>query len=201
MIKSIFSRGTLIGCLIIFLIVLVVLLIINLLIWQAKRRARKKELRQLADDRQREEVLNSVIVNKHGWDNPVASEFTPYDVDYSQSAKAPISNMQGQGQGRRMVKLTEHNKLSQRSYMMSLDKIIRIGSSMEGNSIVTADINPHQCEIYAYQDTVCIRSLGNGRPTILERKRKKFQVGEEGVAVQTGDKIVVEDIFFEVTIM
>lgn len=164
----------------------------------AKKRAKRKELRQLAEDRQREEALDSVLVNPHGDGSPAVSESIPYEVDYAQGSRR--TNAQGAA-GQIMVQLTEHNELSRRRHMMSLEKNIRIGSSVEGNSIVVAGVSPCQCELFQYRGNVCIRDVGQQQMTVLQRKRQKVYVGQKSIQVQTGDKIILGDIEIDVMIL
>lgn len=182
----------------IFLAAVSVPLLLRFLIRLLKRNSREKELRQKAQDRQREETLDLVLLNPQ--QGQAAAGSVPYEVDYAGNDKGMDLS------GRRtadqiMVQLTEHNELSRRKHMMSLEKNIRIGSGGEGNSIVAAGAGPCQCELFQYQSDVYVRDVGERRMTVLQRKKQKVYVEQNGIQLRTGDRIILGNVFFDVTII
>jgi hypothetical protein len=85
--------------------------------------------------------------------------------------------------------------------MMSLEKNIRIGSGGEGNSIVAAGAGPCRCELFRYQSEAYVRDVGERRMTVLQRKKQKVYVEQNEIQLRTGDRIILGNVFFDVTII
>ncbi len=182
----------------IFLAAVSVPLLLRFLIRLLKRNSREKELRQKAQDRQREETLDLVLLNPQ--QGQAAAGSVPYEVDYAGNDKGmDVSGRRTSDQI--MVQLTEHNELSRRKHMMSLEKNIRIGSDGEGNSIVVGGVGSCQCELFRYRSDAYIRDVGAQRMTILQRKKQKVYVERNGIQLRTGDRVILGNVFFDITII
>lgn len=185
------------------LIITAAVILFLLIIYFAKKLYRKhayqKELKQQAQDRQREEKLDAILRNPQNNGAQVVSESVPYEVDYSQE-KRQAGDTTG-GQEIRMLQLTEHNALSKRKHMLSLEKTINIGSGTEGNAIVVPNVCPRQCEIFQYKGGVYLRETGEEQLTVLQRKEKKVYAERKGIRLQTGDRIILDKVSFDITIL
>ena len=164
-----------------------------------RKSVRQKELRQQAQDRQREEKLDAILRNPQADAAQAASGSVPYEVDYSQEKKQAGNT--AEGQEIRMLQLTENNVLSRRKHMLSLEKPIHIGSGAEGNAIVVPDVCPCQCEIFQYKGGVYLKETGEKQLTVLQRKKKKVYAERKGIRLQTGDRIIFDKISFDITIL
>lgn len=179
--------------------VIFLFLLVHLMKRLYRKRARQKELRQLAQDRQREEKLDAILRNPQADEREAASGSVPYDVDYSQEKRQGGNSVDGKEC--RMLQLTEHNALSKRMHMLSLEKPVRIGSGAEGNALVVPDVCPCQCEIFQYQGGVYLKETGERQMTVLQRKKKKVYAERKGIRLQTGDRIILDKVSFDITIL
>jgi hypothetical protein len=102
-----------------------------------------------------------------------------------------------------MVQLVENTEFSSRKFIFNLSGIIRIGSGLIDNDIVVANggIEEHQCEIFLAQKKVYVRNMGHYARTIVKRKKRKIIVDNRGIRIVTGDKIILADIVYEVTVI
>lgn len=165
-----------------------------------KKRAKKKQLRQLAEDRKRDEMLDVVLLNAQKGNAQAVAESIPYEVDYMKGGKES-TDFSGKKNNQVMIHLVEHNELSQRKHIISPGKGICIGSSAEGNVIVISEISAHQCEIFKYKGKIYLRDIGEKHITVLKRKKKMVYAEENGIRLQTGDKIILGKIYFDVAII
>lgn len=170
-------------------------------------RARKKELRQAAEDRARDENLNSYILNSHSTvDNREA--FVPYEVDYSRAAQeASASNMGTRISGKLdgnavMVQLIEHTGLSTRKFVLNASRGISIGTE-EGNDItfISDDRQSYKCSIFCVQKKVFVRNEMLGTRILLRRKKQQAIVDEKGIGLKNGDCIVAGTVSYVITIV
>lgn len=175
---------------------LVIIVLFIMLIIHVKQRHKKQNLLELAENRRREEALDAVISNGR---NPKDDRFfgsVPYEVDYSQTA-----GKSGKAVSKMMVQLVEHNELSIRKHMLSLDKPIRIGSKESLNTVICSSADDMQCELFAYKGGVFLRNLGENNRTVLRRKKKNVFAEENGLRVQNQDQIVIGNTYFDITIL
>ena len=170
-------------------------------------RARKKELRQAAEDRVRDENLNSYILNSHSTvDNREA--FVPYEVDYSRAAQeASASNMGTKISGKLdgnavMVQLIEHTGLSTRKFVLNASRGISIGTE-EGNDItfISDDRQSYKCSVFCVQKKVFVRNEMLGTRILLRRKKQQAIVDEKGIGLKNGDCIVAGTVSYVITIV
>lgn len=179
--------------------VILLFLLIHLIIRLCRMYTQRKELTQQAQDRRREEKLDAILRNPQANDIQTASESVPYEVDYSQE-KEQAGEMAG-GKGVKMLQLTEHNALSKRKHMFSLEKPVCIGSGTQGNTIVVPDVCSSQCEIFQYKSGIYLKETGEKQMTVLQRKNKKVYAERKGIRLQTGDQLVLGKVFFDITIL
>lgn len=179
--------------------VILLFLLISLMKRLYQKRTRLKELRQQAQDRQREEKLDAILRNPQADAAQGISGSVPYEVDYSQEKKQ--TGLAAGGKETRMLQMTEHNVLSSRKHMLSLEKPIHIGSGVEGNMIVVPDVSPCQCEIFQYKGGVYLKETGEKQMIVLQRKKKKVYAERKGIRLQTGDRIILDKVSFDVTIL
>lgn len=176
--------------------ILAAIVLLSFLIVHMKKRQRKRELLELAENRRREEALDAVISNGTSTREDKYFESVPYEVDYSKSAAKAEKTVP-----KVMVQLIEHNELSIRKHMLSLDKSIRIGSSENDNTIVLQAADSMQCELFAYKDGVFLRNLGKKNRTVLKRGKKNVFAEENGMKLQNQDQIIIGNTYFDITIL
>ncbi len=174
--------------------------------WMAKRE-KKKEIAQAVADRQRDESLNSVILNQHVSQNGNREVYTPYDVDYGKGAGArPQSAVQNIGSNPamagRMVQLEEKSELSTRKFVLNASKGIKIGSSMTDNdvSVQAKGVEPSHCEIFEIQGHVFVKNTAMTSRTLLRRRKNQAIVDNNGIELMTGDTIFVGSVGYTVTL-
>lgn len=168
------------------------------------RRGERKELKRAADDRIRDEKLNSIILNSYDSNRMKNTASKPYDVNYGYAGEGSRSIPHNtQNKPMPMLQLIESTDLSSRKFVLSLSYVIRIGSGLNNNDIVVAssDIAEHQCEIFSAQDKVYIRNTGDEVRTIVRRGKKQTIADNKGIRILTGDKIILGNISYEVTII
>ena len=171
-----------------------------------KRNRTRKELQQFAEDRIRDEKLNSVILNDCNFDAKKKLASKPYDVDYG-NASSQTKSSQGIKKGNKytnhmiMVQLVGNTELSSRKFVLNPMNIIRIGSGFENNDIVVANgnISEVQCEIFCMGEKICIRNKGDIVRTIVKRKREKTIVNDKGLCLMSGDCIILGNITYDIT--
>ncbi len=168
-----------------------------------RRGVKNKDFRRAAEDKLRDENLNSVILNSHAGGG-LKEVHTPYDVDYSKpSGNVRTDGGPDGGAGRHMmVQLVERTELSTRKFMLNPAKGIKIGSDLQGNDItvMAEGVSPRQCEIFSAGDKVYVRSLGGENRTIIRRKKERAIVGQNGVRLLTNDIIILGKASYEITI-
>lgn len=166
----------------------------------------KKELQRLVADKMRDEKLNSIILNNYESDENKKQVSVPYDVDYgnaSQSFKGEKKHKDEAKEHGLMVQLIENTELSSRKFVLNPENVIRIGSGLENNDIVVAsgDISYIQCEIFKAGEKIYVRNKGNQVRTVIKRKRQKAIVDNRGIGLMSGDRIILGNITYDITII
>lgn len=170
------------------------------------KRSEKKELKRVAMDHLRDEKLNRIILNEHDTDTATRNASKPYDVNYengSQGTYGQASSLNLSNMHTMMIQLVENTELSSRKFVLDPAKGISIGSGLNNNDIVIAnsDIEEHQCRIFEAQHKIYIKNTGHKVRTIVKRKREQTIVDDKGIRIVTGDKIVLGNISYEITII
>lgn len=185
--------------------VILLLVLIILLRKVIRKKQKNKEFRQAAEDKIRDENLNNVILNSHAGTKNLREVHVPYDVDYSNSRGDNNKNHTDNSKRKDshiMLQLVEKTELSTRKFMLNPAKKIYIGSDLQNNDIAVLgeNISPHQCEIFSVKDKIYIRNLSSENQTILRRKKEQAIVDEKGLRLLSGDKIILGNVTYEITI-
>jgi len=182
------------------IIIVAIVLLLSISIALLKKRVKKKQLRQLAEDRKRDEMLDVVLLNSQTGSVQTTVESIPYEVDYMKGGRESKSCNNKKG-SQVMLQMVEHSELSQRKHIISPDKGICIGSSAEGNAIVISELCAHQCEIFKYDGKIYLRDIGEKHITVLKRKKKMVYAEGNGIRLHTGDRIILGKTYFDVAII
>ena len=166
-----------------------------------RRNKRKKMLREIAEDKIREDTLDGIIQNSYQGKSHMRTASVPYEVDYSQVSQNAKSRAVADAGVHVTIQLIEYNELSVRKHMFNLDKSIRLGSALKGNTITVSGIEPYQCEIFEYQENVYIRDIAVLERTKIKRKRKSAYVDRNGTKLRAGDNILIGEIYIELKII
>ena len=172
-----------------------------LILYFLRRNKRKKKLREIAEDKIREDTLDGIIQNTYQGKSHMRTTSVPYEVDYSQISQNAKGSAAADASAHLTIQLVEYNELSVRKHMLNLDKSIRIGSALKGNTITVSGIEPYQCEIFEYQENVYIRDIAVHGRTKIKRKRKSAYVDRNGTKLRDGDNILIGEIYIELKII
>lgn len=186
-------------------ILIVVFLIICFFKQMIKKSQKRKEIKRAAEDRVRDENLNSIILNNHGNAKDNREIYKPYDVDYSNGEQGNVNkNSSGSVMDSQqiMIQLIEKTELSTRKFLLNPAKKIKIGSDLQNNdiSVLAEGISPHQCEIFAVGNKVYIRNTGDKYKTIIRRKKEQAFVDDKGIRLLSNDIIILGKVTYDVTI-
>ncbi len=186
-------------------ILIVVFLIICFFKQMIKKSQKRKEIKRAAEDRVRDENLNSIILNNHGNAKDNREIYKPYDVDYSNGEQGNVNkNRSGSVMDSQqiMIQLIEKTELSTRKFLLNPAKKIKIGSDLQNNdiSVLAEGISPHQCEIFAVGNKVYIRNTGDKYKTIIRRKKEQAFVDDKGIRLLSNDIIILGKVTYDVTI-
>lgn len=179
---------------------IVAVIVLTLLIRLIKKARKKKELRIIAEDKMREDMLDGMIQNSYAGKNSIKNISVPYEVDYSQ-ANQKSNRLAPENRSCFALQLIEHNQLSMRKHMVNLEKSVRIGSMTENNTIIVPEAAPCQCEVFQYKDGVYIRNVSSFKSTQVKRGKVSAYVDNNGTKLQSGDKIIIGKIYFDVKII
>lgn len=159
--------------------------------------AKRKELKQAAEDRARDESLNNYILNSHASRNNKEA-YVPYEVNYGA----------GEGTNKQpvpvgvMVQLIERTELSTRKFVLNATKGIKIGTDASADiQFTSGDGNPHMCQIFAIDKQVFVRNLQPSSPVYIKRKKQQAFVDDKGIKLISSDMIVVGHIVYTLTIV
>jgi hypothetical protein len=168
-----------------------------------EKRSEKKEMKRAAEDRIRDEKLNSIILNAGDADTARNMVSKPYDVNYDAEGHSEKRSPSAADTDLIMVQLVENTKLSSRKFLLNPANTIRIGSGLSDNDIVAANsgIEEHQCEIFLAQNKVYVRNTARVVRTIVRRKKKQTIADEKGLRLLSGDQIILEDIVYDITLI
>lgn len=172
-----------------------------------KRRKIKKELAMRAQDKLREEALDSVILNPNAPTSARSTtQATPFSVTYdsgnverdSSSGKAEKS-----GGSKLMVQITENSELSAKKYMLDPSSVINIGRSETSNHIVIMDdaVDSVQCNIVEKDGRIYIRNAGASGKLILVRGTERAFVEKNPIELKNSDRIMIGKNIFKVDIV
>lgn len=185
------------------LIVLTIIVVLIIVIKELNKiRQKKKELRQAASDRARDENLNSFILNKHAT-SANKEVYVPYEVDYSQAVQNPSLNMNTLQKSKAvMVQIIERTGLSERKFAMNASRGISIGTSKDNDiTLISDDRNEYQCQIFAIGNKVFTKNAANGARIILRRKKEQAIVDTRGIRIKSGDILLIGSCTYTITIV
>lgn len=170
-----------------------------------RRNQKKKELARAAEDKIRDENLNSIILNQHLENEDIKEVYKPYDVDYSTPNRESNRNAKDGSEKEEshvMIQLVEKTELSTRKFMLNPVKKIHIGSDLQDNDIavLAEGVSPRQCEIFSVRNKVYIKDLGSGK-TIIKRKKESAIVDGKGVRLISNDIVILGGVSYDITII
>lgn len=148
-----------------------------------KRRRLRKQFREISQLKQRDEALNEALHNPQ-MDVPPADTKGPFEITWDDKA------VRNRGTGAAlMIELVELYTYSRRKYVFRADQHITIGSA-KGNQLelCRGGVAQQHCEIRMNGKQPCIRSLA-GAKTVLIRGKTSVLVSEDGVYLNSGDRI------------
>lgn len=187
-----------------YIIIAIVLLLILIKVLKkvSAVRAKKKEIRQAAADRARDENLNSYILNSHSTvDNKAA--YVPYEVDYSQGREeGTTQQLKNLDSKATMIQIVEKTELSTRKFVLNASKGIKIGTASDNDiSFFSGDQSAYQCEIFAVRGRAFVRNLIAGSRIYIRRKKDQAIVDNKGIELRNNDNIIVGNYIYEITII
>ena len=155
------------------------------------RRKRRKQLADQLSCKLREEALDRALAN------PLAptgrSVLDPVQVEYSMKA-----DRQGGGA---LLRLTEHNLTVTRVYLFDLDQRLFLGVQ-DNQTVLRRDYVPDAgilCEICQNHNALCARGLAAG--ATLQGGTAVTALGKNGVALRTGDELLLPGTQFRVELI
>lgn len=156
-----------------------------------RRHKRRKQLADQISCKLREEALDQALANPHAPANYSVPD--PVQIQY---------NLKADRKGKcLLLRLTEHNLTITRTYLLDRGQRLFLGT-MDGMTVVRRDYSPEcgiLCELYQSQNTQLVRGLMSG--VMLLRGHKTVPVGREGVALRTGDELLLPSTQFRVDIV
>lgn len=182
--------------------ILLIIVLIRVLKKVSAVRAKKKEIRQAAADRARDENLNSYILNTHATVENKAA-YVPYEVDYSRGRQeGTTQQLKNLDSRSTMVQIVEKTELSSRKFVLNASKGIRIGTSAENDiSFFSGDQNVYQCEIFSVRGKTFVRNLIEGSRIYIRRKKNQAIVDNKGIELRNDDAIIVGNYTYIITII
>lgn len=178
-----------------FLLVGIVLLVlvccIALAFFLFQRGKRRKLLADQLSCKLREEALDQALVNLHA----PAGRNIPDPVQVQYNAEAERKG------GGPLLRLTEHSLTATRIYLLDFGQRLFLGT-IDGQTIVRRDYVPKSgilCELYQSQHVLVARGLAAG--VRLQRGRTTSPLGHEGIALRTGDELLLPDTQFRVELI
>lgn len=186
----------------ILIIICSLILLIIVLRRLIKINQRKKELRQAAQDRVRDEKLNSHILNKYSA-SANKEVYVPYDVNYSNGIKDPQYDMNYSGGiNPLMIQIIERTGLSERKFALNASKGIRIGTSKEDDIfIISDDRMMYQCELFVINGKLYVRNNIPASRTIIRRNKEQALIDGRGLGVKSGDILLIGTYTYTITIV
>lgn len=168
---------------------LVVCVVLAVVLWR-----RHKRCKQLADQiscKLREEALDQALANPH---TPTIHNIPdPVQIQYNLKAERKAEGL--------LLRLTEHSLTVTRTYLLDRSQRLFLGI-MDGQTVVRQDYAPGcgiLCELYQSQNTQMVRGLISG--VRLQRGHTTVPVGREGVALRTGDELLLPGTQFRVDLI
>ncbi len=170
----------------------------------ATRKSKRDELSKASADKQRDENLNSRILNEYMRPDESCEILTPYDVDYGGgfSSKDGKKNQPAGGDDSGiMIRVVEQSELSSRKFMLNALKDIRIGSDMYDNdiSVQGMGVEPFHCIIFSVNNQIYVKNASANAKTIIRRKKDSAIVGENPIKLKSEDIIEAGAVRYSVT--
>lgn len=156
-----------------------------------RRRSRRKQLADQLSRKLREEALDQALSNPHA----PAGRSVPDPVQVTYSPKA---DRKGDGA---LLRLTEHNPTVTRTYLFDRGQRLFLGIQ-DGRTVIRRDYAPQcgiLCEVYQNQQAVFVRGLASGGQ--LRRGRTTRELSREGVALRSGDELLLPGTQFRVELL
>lgn len=165
-----------------------------------KIRRNRKEMRQQAENKLREEALDRVLIGAKSASSNNSPGPVPFDVRYNSDPKrrrkkASRPTQDSELRSAVMIELIEQTELSTRKYMFHVKDRITFGNRTAQNDIIVFGprIAKRQCEIFRMGRELYIKSEAEGTPVILKRKNRQTTVGAEAIKLSGKDELLIGD--------
>lgn len=186
-----------------FLIIICSLVILIIVLRKLiKANQKKKELRQAALERARDEKLNSFILNRYS-PSDHKEVYVPYDVDYSDGINGLQYDLNNRSVSNPiMIQIIERTGLSERKFALNASKGIRIGTSKEDDiEIISENRVMFQCELFVIKNKLYARNNMPASMIIIKRNKKQAVVDARGLAIKSGDTLLIGTYSYTITIV
>lgn len=177
--------------------VILVLIILHKFI---KIRQGRKEMRQQAEDKLREEALDRVLIGGKPISNDGSPGPVPFDVRYNSEPQKKRKKMSqpthdSESQSPIMIELTECTELSTRKYMFNVKDRITFGNRTAHNDIIVSGqrVAKRQFEIFRLGQELYIKCIEKEGKVVLKRKSRQVTVSFEAIKLANKDEILVGD--------
>lgn len=181
--------------LLLLLAVVVVVSIIAILKRHLSKKRDEKAIREISEDRFREERLNEMIINQAaGWSRPVSK---PHQINYEQPQSIPALDYCP------VMEIVETTELSSKQYVFRMTHAICIGSDKTSNEIVieSPETVNDSFELFLAGTDIFVRcKTGNGYAEIV-RKRSRAVIDTNGIKIKSGDKLVIGKYTYHLTVI
>lgn len=174
------------------------LVVVVLAVLLKRYNSRRRTLKDLAEDKLRDEALNSAIENKAVYQGKIShagNSQKPIEVNYSE-------NLARGGKVGGMLQIVEHSGISVKKYV--LDPSVPITVGREKDNVICINertLSGRHCEIFAYQKGIYVRDLGSSNHTVIVRERESAYADGNGVRIKTGDRIQMGNVFLDITVI
>ncbi|MCQ2498911.1 MAG: hypothetical protein MJ133_07985 [Lachnospiraceae bacterium] len=186
-----------------FLIIICSLVILIIVLRKLiKANQKKKELRQAALERARDEKLNSFILNRYS-PSDHKEVYVPYDVDYSDGINGLQYDLNNRSVSNPiMIQIIERTGLSERKFALNASKGIRIGTSKEDDiEIISENRVMFQCELFVIKNKLYVKNNMPASIIIIKRNKKQAVVDARGLAIKSGDTLLIGTYSYTITIV
>lgn len=186
-----------------FLIIICSLVILIIVLRKLiKANQKKKELRQAALERARDEKLNSFILNRYS-PSDHKEVYVPYDVDYSDGINGLQYDLNNRSVSNPiMIQIIERTGLSERKFALNASKGIRIGTSKEDDiEIISENRVMFQCELFVIKNKLYARNNMPASMIIIKRNKKQAVVDARGLGIKSGDTLLIGTYSYTITIV
>lgn len=184
------------------IILIVLLTVIIILKKMSKISQKKKELEKAIADKEKDEKLNSYILNSDADSGSIKTN-QPYEVSYGESAsKRAADNREDKGREKLMVQITEIYGQTDRKFMMNAAQGIFIGTSSDNDiAFQNPDREEFRCELFSSGKNVYIRNREEKSRPILKRRKKRAVIDSRGLIVNSKDEVLMGPYTYVINVL